>query len=212
MQKGLYVERKRKKMDIKGRIESISDASEGANIWLRDSYLGYRSGMWEAMEKQQEDNSVTDICILFTRYIRKNNKDYTTPILATNVIGGYKTTPLGEEVAKILVNAEMEHCEIVQYSINANQVGKEKANNRLSLVIYAHFNELQTKQEVICLVGDELEERAMKPINDLLKGHNVYMGMSNYNDRDVLWNRKDLEELLISGSEGCRFMKGHFYE
>ena len=210
MQKGLYVERKRKKMDIKGRIESISDASEGANIWLRDSYLGYRSGMWETMEKQQAEDAMTDICVLFTRYIRKSNKDYVTPVLANNVLGGYMATLLGKEVAKLLVNAKMEDCEIVQYSINANQVGKEKANNRLSMVVYAHFDEPHTKQEVICLVGDELEERVMKPINDLLKGHNVYMGMSNYNDRDVLWNRKDLEELLISGSEGCRFMKGLF--
>ncbi len=194
-----------------GKLEYIlGNPSEGVNNWLRDSYLGYRSGMWEAMEKQQEENVVTDICVLFTRCIRRNNKDYITPILAKNVIGGYKTLPLGEEVAKILVNAEMEHCEIVQYSINANQLGKEKANNRLNMVVYAHFDEPHTKQEVICLVGDELEERVMKPINDLLKGHNVYMGMSNYNDRDVLWNRKDLEELLISGSEGCRFMKGLF--
>lgn len=195
----------------RGRLEYIwGNPSEGVNMWLRDTILGRRSEIWEAMQKQQEDNSVTDICILFTRYIRKINKDYVTPILAKNVIGGYKTTPLGEEVAKILINAEMEHCDIVQYSINANQVGNEKANNRLSMVVYAHFDESHTKQEAICLVGDELEERVMKPINDLLKGHNVYMGMSNYNDRDVLWNRKDLEELLIFGSEGCRFMKGLF--
>ena len=202
--------RKRKDMN-RGRLECmISDPSEGVNMWLRDTILGRRSEIWEAMKKQQEENAVTDICVLFTRCIRRNNKDYVTPILAKNVIGGYKALPLGEEVAKILVNAEMEHCEIVQYSINANQLGKEKANNRLSMVVYAHFDESHTKQEVICLVGDELEERVMKPINDLLKGHNVYMGMSNYNDRDVLWNRKDLEELLISGSEGCRFMKGLF--
>lgn len=196
-----------------GKLEYIlGNPSEGVNIWLRDSYLGYRSGMWEAMEKQQEDNSVTDICILFTRYIRKNNKDYVTPFLAKNVIGGYKTTPLGEEVAKILINAEMEHCDIVQYSINANQVGNEKANNRLSMVVYAHFDESHTKQEAICLVGDELEERVMKPINELLASNEAYKGMSSYNDREILWNRKDLEELLISGSEGCRLKKGHFYE
>lgn len=199
-------------MKMAGKLEYIlGNPSEGVNIWLRDSYLGYRSGMWKAMEKQQEDNSVTDICILFTRYIRKNNKDYVTPILAKNVIGGYKTTPLGEEVAMILINAEMEHCDIVQYSINANQVGNEKANNRLSMVVDAHFDESHTKQEAICLVGDELEERVMKPINELLASNEAYKGMSSYNDREILWNRKDLEELLISGSEGCRFKKGHFY-
>ena len=195
-----------------GKLEYIlGNPSEGINIWLRDTHLGYSSGLWEVMEKQQAEDAVMDICVLFTRSIRKNDRDYTTPILATNVIGGYKTTPLGEEVVQIIVNAKMEHCEIVQYSINANQLGKEKANNRFSMVVYAHFDEPHTKQEVICLVGDELEERVMKPINNLLKGHNVYMGMSNYNDRDVLWNRKDLEELLISGSEWCRFMKGLFY-
>ena len=197
----------------RGRLEyMISDPSEGVNIWLRDSYLGYRSGMWEAMEKQQEDNSVTDICILFTRYIRKNNKDYVTPILAKNVIGGYKTTPLGEEVAKVLMKAEMEHCEIVQYSINANQVGKEKANNRLSMVVFAHFDEPHSKQEANLLVGDEIEEQIMKPINDLLASNEAYMGMSNYNDREILLNRNDLEELLISCSKGCRFTKGLFYQ
>ena len=196
----------------RGKLEyRLGVPTEGVNLWLRDSYLGYRSGMWEAMEKQQEDNSVTDICILFTRYVRKNNKDYATPILAKNVPGGYLATPLGEEVAKMIVNAKMEHCEIVQYSINANQVEKEKANNRLSMVVYAHFDEPHTKQEVICLVGDELEERVMKPISDLLKGHNVYMGMSSYNDRETLSNWTNLEELLISGSEGCRFVKGLFY-
>ena len=53
----------------------------------------------------------------------------------------------------------------------------------------------------------------MKPINNLLANRNAYIGMSNYNDRDVLWERKDLEELLIACSEGgCRFVKGHFYE
>ena len=196
----------------RGRLECmISDPSEGVNIWLRDSYLGYRSGMWEAMKKQQEDNSVTDICILFTRYIRKNNKDYATPILAKNVLGGYLATPLGEEVAKMIVNAKMEHCEIVQYSINANQVGKEKANNRLSMVVFAHFDEPHSKQEAILLAGNEIEERVMKPINNLLADNDAYMGMSNYNDRDILWNRQELEELLIAHSEGCRFMKGHFY-
>ena len=189
----------------------LGNPCEGVNIWLRDTILGRRSEIWEAMEKQQEDNSVTDICILFTRYIRKNNKDYATPILAKNVLGGYLATPLGEEVAQIIVNAKMEHCEIVQYSINANQVGKEEANNRLSMVVYAHFDESHTKQEVICLVGDELEERVMKPIDSLLAGHNAYIGMSNYNDRDVLWNREDLEELLIADSKGCRFVKGLFY-
>ena len=201
------------KKKMAGKLEYIlENPSEGVNIWLRDSYLGYRSGMWEAMEKQQEDNSVTDICILFTRYIRKNNKDYTTPILAKNVLGGYLATPLGEEVAKMIVNAKMEHCEIVQYSINANQVGKEKANNRLSMVVYAHFDESHTKQEAICLVGDELEERVMKPINELLASNEAYMGMSSYNDRETLSNWTNLEELLIAGSKGCRFVKGHFYE
>ncbi len=154
---------------------------------------------------------MTDICVLFTRCIRRNNKDYATPLLAKNVIGGYKALPLGEEVAKIIVNAEMEHCVIVQYSINANQVGKEKANNRISIVVYAHFDESHTKQEALCLVGDELEERVMKPTNELLANNEAYMGMSSYNDREILSNWTDLEELLVSGSEGCRFMKGLFY-
>lgn len=197
----------------RGRLEYIlGNPSEGVNIWLRDTHLGCRSEIWETMKRQQAEDSVTDICVLFTRCIRRNNKDYATPLLAKNVIGGYKALPLGEEVAKIIVNAEMEHCVIVQYSINANQVGKEKANNRISMVVYAHFDESHTKQEALCLVGDELEERVMKPINDLLKGHNVYMGMSNYDDRAVPWNRKDLAELLIACSEGCRFRRGHFYE
>lgn len=196
----------------RGRLKYMAgNPSEGINIWLRDTYLGYQSEMWEAMKKQQDKDAVTDICVLFTRYIRKNNKDYVTPVLAQNVIGGYKATPLGEEVAQIIVNAQMEHCEIVQYSINANQVGKEKANNRISMVVYAHFDESHTKQEALCLVGDELEERVMKPTNELLANNEAYMGMSSYNDREILSNWTDLEELLVSGSEGCRFMKGLFY-
>lgn len=197
----------------RGKLEyMISDPSEGVNMWLRDTILGRRSEIWEAMKKQQEENTVTDICVLFTRYIRKNNKYYETPILAQNVLGGYIATPLGKEVAKVLMKAEMEHCEIVQYSINANQVGKEKANNRLSMVVFAHFDEPHSKQEANLLVGDEIEEQIMKPINDLLASNEAYMGMSNYNDREILLNRNDLEELLISCSKGCRFTKGLFYQ
>lgn len=197
---------------MEGKLEYIlGNPSEGVNIWLRDTHLGCRSEIWENMKRQQAEDSVTDICVLFTRCIRRNNKDYATPLLAKNVIGGYKALPLGEEVAKIIVNAEMEHCVIVQYSINANQVGKEKANNRISIVVYAHFDESHTKQEALCLVGDELEERVMKPTNELLANNEAYMGMSSYNDREILSNWTDLEELLVSGSEGCRFMKGLFY-
>lgn len=196
-----------------GKLEYIlGNPSEGINIWLRDTHLGYSSGLWEVMEKQQAEDAVMDICVLFTRSIRKNDRDYTTPILATNVIGGYKTTPLGEEVAQIIVNAKMEHCEIVQYSINANQVGKEEANNRLSMVVYAHFDEPHSKQEAILLAGDEFEKQVMKPIDSLLAGHNAFLRMSNYDNRAILWNRNDLEELLIAGSKGFRFVKGHFYE
>lgn len=196
----------------RGRLEyMMSNPSEGVNLWLRDTHLGYCSGMWEAMEKQLAEDTVTDICVLFTRCIRKNNKDYVTPVIAKNVLGGYIATPLGEEVAKILVNTEMEHCAIVQYSINANQVRKEKANNRLSLVIYAHFNESLSKPQAICLVGDEIEEQVMKSINDLLVSNEAYLEMSNYNNRDILWSRKDLEELLIADSEGCHFVKGLFF-
>ena len=184
---------------------------EGVNIWLRDTYLGYQSNIWESMQKQQSDGKVTDMCVLFTRYIRKNDKNYSTPILAENVIGGYKAMPLGKEIAQIIVNDNTEHCEIVQYSINANQVGKEKANNRLSMVVYAHFDEPHSKQETILLAGDEIEERVMKPMKNLLTDHDAYIGMSNYNDRDVIGDRNDLEELLVAGSQGCRFVRGHFY-
>lgn len=196
-----------------GKLEYIlGNPSEGVNIWLRDTHLGCRSEIWETMKRQQAEDSVTDICVLFTRCIRRNNKDYATPLLAKNVIGGYKALPLGEEVAKIIVNAEMEHCEIVQYSINANQVGNEEANNRLSMVVYAHFDEPHTQNGALLSAGNEIEQRVMKPINDLLVSNDTYMGMSNYNDRDIIGNRKDLEELLIAGSEGCQFMKGHFYK
>ncbi len=196
-----------------GKLEYIlGNPSEGINIWLRDTHLGYSSGLWEVMEKQQAEDAVMDICVLFTRSIRKNDRDYTTPILATNVIGGYKTTSLGQEVAQIIVNATMKNCGIVQYSINANQVGNEKANNRLSMVVYAHFDEPHSKQEAILLAGNEIEKQVMKPIDGLLAGYNVFLGMSNYDNRAILWNRNDLEELLIAGSKGCRFVKGHFYE
>ena len=190
----------------------LGNPSEGVNIWLRDTHLGCRSEIWETMKRQQAEDSVTDICVLFTRCIRRNNKDYATPILAKNVIGGYKALPLGEEVVKIIVNTEMEHCAIVQYSINANQIGEEEANNRLSMVVYAHYDEPRSKQNAILLVGDELEEQILRPINNLLESNDAYIGMSNYDDRAVLWNRKDLAELLIACSEGCRFRRGHFYE
>lgn len=195
-----------------GKLEYIlGNPSEGINIWLRDTHLGYSSGLWEVMEKQQVEDAVTDICMLFTRYIRKNDRDYATPILAKNVLGGYKATPLGEEVAMILVNTSMENCEIVQYSINANQVGKEQTNNRLSMVVYAHFDMPHSKQEASLLTGDKIEKQIMDPIKTILSENDAYLGLSNYNDRDIVTNRKDLEELLIAGSVGCRFIKGLFY-
>lgn len=197
---------------MKGRLEYMTgNPSEGVNIWLRDTLLGWQSNMWNEMQTQQSKDAVTDICILFTRYIRRNDKKYSKPVLAENIIGGSIVTPLGEDVARIIMKAEMPHCAIVQYSINANRVGKEEANNRLSMVVYAHFDEPHSKQEAILLVGDEMEERIMKPINNLLANHDAYLGMSNYNDRDILWNRADLEELLIAGSKGCRFVKGLFF-
>lgn len=197
----------------RGRLEyMMSNPSEGVNIWLRDSHLGYGFETWEKMKKQQEEDAVTDICVLFTRCIRKNNKDYVTPVLAQNVIVGYKATPLGKEVAQILVNAEMEHCEIVQYSINANQVGKEEANNRLSMIVYAHFDVPHLKYDALLSAGEEIEERVMKPIKDLLANNEAYMGMSNYDDRAILWTRQDLDELLTAYSKGCRFTRGHFYK
>ena len=99
-------------------LEYMGNPSEGVNWHLREGLLGKQSN-WEAMQKQQAEDSITDICILFTRCIRKSNGDYTTPLLAENIIGGYKATPLGKEVALVIENAKMGNCKIVQYSINA---------------------------------------------------------------------------------------------
>ena len=193
---------------VKGTLEYVLDnPSEGVNIWLRDSLLGWQSNIWEKMQRQQSADAVTDICILFTRYIRRNDKKYSTPVLAKNVIGGAVVTPLGEDIAQIIMQASMPHCAIVQYSINANQVGKEEANNRLSMVVYAHLDEPHTIDDARSFVGKELEEQ----VNDILADHDAYLGMSNYNDRDVIEDRNDLEELLIAGSKGYRFVKGLFY-
>ena len=195
-----------------GRLEyMLGNPCEGVNVWLRDTYLGFESKMWDAMQQQRLSSAITDICILFTRYIRRNDNDYVTPILAKNVIGGYKILPLGEDVARILAGANLRNCEIVQYSINANKVGGENANNRFSVVIYAHFDMPHTQNEVFAIVDKEMENEIFSAIKDIIVKSDSYIGVSNYNDRDIITDRKDLEELLMCGS-GCRFTEGHFYQ
>lgn len=183
--------------------------SEGVDYSVRDGLLGLNSPLWNDIAKQHQNDSVTDICVLIPYYVKSKDK-HNNPIL-TIPKNGVVMTPLGEQIAEILVKTELVNCKIIQYSINSYQVGHESANNRLSLAVYAHFNNPEKAEEQLRKVIDEIEAVLMNPIRSILDANNSFIGMSAYNFREEILSRRELEELLLF-VEGFKFTKGHFWK
>lgn len=193
----------------KGYFEDIFGPSSAVDISIRDGKFGWNSPLWDSMKVQRIKDTITDTFILLAYRVCKNNGDYNPPIL-TEPNTERIVTPLGLQVSNIIKNADLVNCRIAQYSINANKVGGERANNRLSLAVYAHFNEPFKASEIYSKIQREIDTYIVKPIRNLLvnKGAQIYKSYG-YNDDHLICSYAEVDELLMFGA-GSSFMKGYF--
>ena len=164
------------------------------------------SPVWKRIEKQ-EDNAITEIVVLHAYKVRKLSRlnDYNS-ILTVGNWG--KLSELGELVENAIKEAKFENCKIDLYSINDYKVGLEKSCNRLSLVVYGHWNEPCSIEEAKMRIRTEMINKIEKPINKILEGKEVLISSSSYNDGDCITNWESLEQLQCGGYG--HFMEGHF--
>lgn len=188
----------------------LNNVSAGVNFSLRDGNLGYDSKLWSEMKVQHDNDAVTDIFMLMPYKVRRNDKKYNMPFLTVQG-DSIIANPFGVQVADIILDAPLQNCSIVQYSINPYQVGHEEANNRVSFAVLAHFDVpdtiVNTRQKVI----QEINDLLIVPIHNLLQSNGAGISQSAYNFGEEILSRAELEELLMYG-EGFRFTDGLFFQ
>lgn len=193
----------------KGNFSDIFGPSSAVDLCIRDGKFGEESPLWGNMIVQRRKDAITDTLILLAYRVCKNNGDYNTPIL-TEPNKGRVVSPLGLQIANIIKNADLVNCRVAQYSINANKVRKESANNRLSLAVYAHFNKQLNESEVYTKINGEIETYIVDPIRNLLANNDAQIYKSSgYNADNWISSYAELDELLMFG-KGSAFAEGYF--
>ena len=162
--------------------------------------------IWKRIERQTND-SITEIVMFYAYKVRRADRpdDY-SPVLTVGDWG--KLSELGKIVENAIKDAKLTYCQINNYSINNYKVGLERSCNRLSVVIYGHWNEPCSLEEAKRKTRMDVVNNLEKPINKILESKDAYVSSSSYNDGECITKWEELDQLLCGGVG--RFMEGHF--
>ena len=166
------------------------------------------SPIWKRIAKQTND-SVTDLVLLFAYAVKRKDYPNNYSQILTQGQHFFKPNDAGKDVERIIKETTLKKCQIDWYSINPNQLGKEKSCNNISLIVYSHWDTPCMVDEAKNEMHEEINSLLIEPIRKLLEKHNADITPSSYDHGNVISSWLDRDELLV-GERNCNFTKGHF--